>query len=482
MGYTAAPRRSLTQHTRARPCRAGGVLTSCISPQSQPGIDLGIFSFLKKKDAPPAPAATAANSRLRGGEPSRLGLEHEAERARQREIARATAAKIDAIESAMAFDIFNEPEPAWGSQPRRPRTNVQIEANAAGADTLPVLELATTELLADDAMPDAASAPQTAPVIEEIAILFANAQLQLAEQMLVDSLAGVGQSDRNVWWMLFDLYQGSGAQDAFDNVAIDYASRFETSPPSWNPLPHAGLVNTFAGVTPTESFGPLLDAAIAPQLQRLLELAAGSPATRLEFDRVTDVTPEGCARLLAALSLLRGGGRELIVAGAAELAETVRATIAIGQRDASEAPWLLLLELLQLMNREKDFEETAMDYCVTYELSPPSFEAPANVATAASARAPSRSDRFMLPALIDGAATRLFDAIDDYAAQYQPLVLDCSRLARIDYNAAAAWLVRLRALAAAGKTIELRDVNHLVAALFRLMGYGEAARLFPHQY
>jgi ABC-type transporter Mla MlaB component len=442
---------------------------------------LGIFSFLKKKNA--APDAAAANSRLRTGEPSRLGLDNEAERARQREIARATAAKIDAIESAMAFDIFNEPEPAWGSTARRPaRTNAQIEAEARGADTLPVLELATTELLADDAVPDAAAAPQTAPVIEEIAIMFANGQLQVAEQMLADSLADVGQRDRTVWWMLFDLYQGSGQQDAFDNIAIDYASRFETSPPAWNPLPHAGSDKTFTGVTPTESFGPLLDAAIAPQLQRLLELAATSPATRLEFGRVQAVTPDGCARLLAALSLLRGGGRELIVAGAAELADTVRATIAIGQRDASEAPWLLLLELLQLMNREKDFEETAMDYCVTYELSPPSFEAPANVANAASARAPSRSDRFMLPALIDGGAGPLFDAIDAYAGQVQPLVLDCSRLARIDYNAAGALLKRLRALAAAGKIIELRDVNHLVAALFRLMGYAEVTRLFPHKY
>jgi ABC-type transporter Mla MlaB component len=471
---------------------------------------LGIFSFLKKKDtlqdAAAAAVATAASavadSRLRTGEPSRLGLDHEAERARQREIARATAAKIDAIESAMAFDIFNEPEPAWGSTARgaahnKARTNARIEADAHGAahgpahgpDTLPVLELATTELLADDAdaVPDAASAPQVAPIVEEIAILFANAQLQVAEQMLVDSLADVGQFDRTVWWMLFDLYQGSGAQDAFDNVAIDYASRFETSPPAWNPLPHAGAEKTFAGVTPTESFGPLLDAAIAPQLQRLLKLAAASPATRLEFGRVKDVTPDGCARLLAALRLLRGGGRELIVAGAAELADTVRAAIAIGQRDASEAPWLLLLELLQLMNREKEFEETAMDYCVTYELSPPSFEAPANVASvanAASARAgaPSRSDRFMLPPLIDGGAGKLFDAIDAYAGQYQPLVLDCSRLARVDYNAAGALLKRLRVLAAAGKIIELRDVNHLVAALFRLMGYAEAARLFPHKY
>ena len=453
---------------------------------------MGIFSFFKKKNTPPegAAGAGAAQSRLRIREPSRLGLEHEAERTRQRAIARTTAAKIDAIESAMAFDIFNEPELPWGSQARSTghdsgRTNARIVADANGADTLPLLELATIELLADDAVPDAASAPQTAPVIEEIAILFANAQLQLVEQMLVDSLAGVGQLDRTVWWMLFDLYQCNGAQDAFENVAIDYASRFETSPPAWNPLPHAGVDQTFAGVTPTESFGPLLDGAIAPQLQRLLELAAGSAATRLEFGRVKNVTPEGCARLLAALSWLRGGRRELIVAGTAELAETVRATIVIGQRDASEAPWLLLLELLQLMNREEDFEETAMDYCVTYERSPPPFEALANVANVAnvgSARAPSRSDRFMLPALIDGGAGKLFDAIDAYAEQYQPLVLDCSRLARVDYNAAGALLARLRALAAAGKIIELRDVNHLVAALFRLMGYAEATRLFPHRY
>jgi ABC-type transporter Mla MlaB component len=445
---------------------------------------LGIFSFLKKKSAAPDQAeAAGVPTRLRSGEPSRLGIDAEAERARQREIARATAAKIDAIESAMAFDIFNEPEPAWGAAARRPRTDAQVAAAVrAGADTLPTLELATTELLADEALPDAAALPQTAPVIEEIAIMFANGQLQVTEQMLVASLADVGRSERAVWWMLFDLYQGSGQQDAFDDIAIDYASRFETSAPAWTPLAPAGAEKTLAGVTPTAAFGPLLDDSIAPQLQRLLELAATSPATRLEMGRVQAVTPQGCAGLLAALTALRGGGRELIVAGAAELAAIVRASIAIGQRDASEAPWLLLLELLQLMNREKDFEETAMDYCVTYELSPPSFEAPANVANAAGARAPSRSDRFMLPALVDGGAAPLFDAIDAYAKQAQPLVLDCSRLARVDYGAAAALHQRLRQLAAGGKSIELRDVNHLVAALFKLMGFAEVARLFPHKY
>jgi ABC-type transporter Mla MlaB component len=451
---------------------------------------MGLFGFLKKKDGGRDSAGPA--TRLRTGEPSRLGLDTEAERARQREIARATAAKIDAIESAMANDIFNEPEPAWGTGVRRAvRTSAQIAAAAAaaaGADdgsTLPMVELATTELLADvSGLGASAITAESAAAVDEIAIMFANNEIDIAQHMLQDSLANAGATDRTLWWMLFDLYQVSNRQESFEDLAIDYASRFETSPPTWTPLVATAAAGgkSHAGVTPTESFGPVLDDSIAPQLERLLALAATSKATRLEFGRVKAVTPEGCARLLQALTALRGGGRELIVAGAAELAEIVRTGLVIGDREAPAAPWMLLLELLQLMNREKDFEEAAMDYCVTYELSPPQFEAPANVANAAAARVPSRSDRFMLPALIEGSPSSLFDAIDAYAGQATPVVLDGSRLGRIDYAAAAALHERLRVLAGKNKTIELRDINHLVAALFKLMGYGDVAKVYPHKY
>ncbi|MFL6706906.1 MAG: STAS domain-containing protein [Massilia sp.] len=451
---------------------------------------MGLFDFLKKKDDGRDSAGPA--TRLRTGEPSRLGPNTEAERARQRELAKATKAKIDAIESAMANDIFNEPEPTWGAGVRRPaRTSAQIAADAAAAaagngDTLPMMELATTELLADagSPAPHNATQPDSAPVVDEIAIMYANNEIDIAQHMLQDSLADVGSTDRTVWWMLFDLYQVSARQEAFEDLSIDYASRFETSPPPWSPLVTSAAPGSkaHAGVTPTESFGPVLDDSIDPKLQRLMELAPGSTASRLEFGRIKAVTPEGCALMLRALTVLRGGGRELIVAGAAELAEIVRGNLVIGEREAPEAPWLLLLELLQLMNREKDFEEAAMDYCVTYELSPPQFVAPANVANAAAARAPSRSDRFMLPALIEGSPTSLFDAIDAYAAHTKQVVLDGSRLGRIDYAAATALHVRLRALTGQEKTVEFRDINHLVAALFKLMGYGDVAKLYPHRY
>ncbi len=144
------------------------------------------------------------------------------------------------------------------------------------------------------------------------------------------------------------------------------------------------------------------------------------------------------------------------------------------------APWLLLLELLLLTNREKDFEETAMDYCVTYEVSPPSFEAPRHVSTAAPA--PSHGDRFMLPAVITSLDPPLLAAIEAYAAERDTLVLDCSRLSRIDYTGAGSLLARLDAQAASGRTVELRELNHLAAALLRLLGAGEGIRLYPHRY
>ena len=441
---------------------------------------MGIFSIFKGKKQQPDGVDTPPESRLRG-EPSRLILDGDAERARQREIARATAAKIDAIESAMADDIFNTPEPAWGSGARRPRPGQPRQSDDDG-DTLPMLEIATTELLSDDYGLDAPVHAETAPVIEEIAIMFANDQMAVAEQMLLESLRDVGRTERAVWWMLFDLYQVMGRQDDFDNVAIDYASQFETSPPTWSPPIAPGAEeDTFAGVTPTEVFAGVLDAQVAPRMERLLALADSSQVLRLEFGRIQDVTPEGCQLMLDTLTALKQRERELIVAGASELEKLVRTTITIGDRDASEAPWLLLLALLQLMNREKDFEETAMDYCVTFEVSPPSFETQQHVATTNTITAPMRTECFLLPPVVNSGANALFDAIDAYAEQAPTLLIDCSRLTRVDYGAASALLNRLRPIAAE-KKIEFRDMNHLVAALFRLLSYSEVARLFPHKY
>ena len=434
--------------------------------------NVGFFSFLKKKNEEPA-SRPAAPPRLE----ENLPLSNDAERARQREIARATAAKIDAIELEMTTDMFADTEAAWGSARRPP-------AAAATVVETPL----EAELVTQADLPDAAAAPASAPVVEESAILYANGQAELAEQMLLGSLPELGRSERQPWWMLFDLYQAQGREADFENIAIDYASHFETSPPAYTGrLPQDAPAAAWAGVAPGLRLTGTLDAAMASRLQALA--GAGGAPVRIDFNGVSGATNEGCAALLAALQGLRAAGRELDLAGTETLIAVLRPMLAIGERDAGEAPWLLLLELLQGLGREKDFEETAMDYCVTFEVSPPSFEA--STAPQASAAIPSPGlqaaggeQRFLLPPVVDGDISPLLAALEAYAEAdpLQPIVLDCGRLARIGFGAAGALHASLSRLGGTGRQVELRELNHLVAALLRLLDYSGCARLYAHNY
>jgi ABC-type transporter Mla MlaB component len=422
---------------------------------------MGLFSFLKKKtDVPSGDVLANVDTRLRVGEPSRL--HSEAERERQREIARATAAKIDEIELAMASAIFDD-EPVWGSHARRP---------AAAPETI-----SKPEPVSDDT-PDPAAIPVAAPAVEESAILYANGQAAAAEALLRDSLAGFGQDERLPWWMLFDLYQATGREAAFESIAIDYASHFETSPPAWQQLLPRDDAATLAGLAATEALGPHLDGAIEPRLRRLI--ASDAPLVRIDLGAVRRVDAQGCAELLSALQSLRRQNRELVLAGADLLVALLQPVLTVGERSSGTAPWLLMLELLLLSKREKDFEEAAMDYCVTFEVSPPSFDTPQHVSTAAPA--PAAGDRFMLPPLATGECAPLLEAIDAYAAGREVLVLDCSRLARMDYTCAATLQGRLRGYAAQKQRVELRELNHLTAALLRLLGYADGIALHPRRY
>ncbi|MFC5460298.1 hypothetical protein [Massilia niabensis] len=437
---------------------------------------MGFFSFLKKQNEAQA-ARPAARPRPEETSPPGSPQFTETERERQREIARATAAKIDAIELEMTTDMFADTEAAWGSARRAPAAAAAVVEAAAES------ELAT---LAD--LPDAAAAPASAPVVEESAILYANGQAVLAEQMLLDSLPVLGRSERQPWWMLFDLYQAQGREADFESIAIDYASHFETSPPAYTErLPQDMQAKPFAGVVPSARFPGMLDADAALRLQGLL--AAGGAPVRLDFTGIAGVTAEGCASLLSTLQGLHMAQREVVLAGADGLIAVLRPMLAIGERTGGEAPWLLLLELLQRLGREKDFEETAMDYCVTFEVSPPSFEAGAPARADAgvpAARVPGAAteQRFLLPLIVDGDVKPLLAALDAYAGAdpFQPVVLDCVHLARIGFGAASALQGNLCRLAASGRQVELRELNHLVAALLRLLNYTDCARLYAHKY
>ena len=485
---------------------------------------MGIFSLFGKKDGQQASSADREAARKKRGGPtapaSSTGTRPESKPASssagasspqivKRKVAgQATALKIDAIESEMSSEFMKYaptgntipgpapqtiigkpqntiPAPAKSEAGERPKAG-PAEPPKPAAENLdsPTISSTTQLLLSETYAGTAAlSVSEAVPVIEEAAILYANGQTGVAEQMLQQAIEEnqLGDAAMTVWNMLFDLYLVTGRRQEFEQLSIGFANKFETSPPAWiNVAEQRQGAGQAAGAAPVVHFSGKLDGGIVKQLERVQSLAANHRALRLEFARITEVNPVGCGILLNVLTRLQKSGNDLILVGSHELANKIRAIIQVGRRAETEAPWLLLLEILRLLNLEKDFEETSIDYCVTFEVSPPAFVAPQNKVTTATEETvepKAQGEQFMMPTVIEGKTAPLIAAIHSYAESHKPAVIDCSRLIRVDFGAAGYLLTGLAPLAASGAQIELHNVNHLVAALFRVIGLNDLVRI-----
>lgn len=482
---------------------------------------MGIFSLFGKKDGQPArkPAESDATRKRREGSTARPKIDEQTQQV-QRKAAQATALKIDAIESEMSSEFVkplpfsgntmpgppsqflntNIPRPETATEsPAKPQTaaaaKAEQPAESENSSVLPdIMGASTAFLLGAETVigRPAISASEAAPVIEEAAILFANGQTDMIEPILLHAIAddAVGSTPQTVWGMLFDLYQITGQREKFETLSLDYASKFEMSPPGWI---ESGKTETPAvaprasGSTPGVAFPAKLDAGIVKQLERVKNMAGMSNVLRLEFARVAEVDPIGCGLLLSVLKKLQKSGHNLVLVGAAELAEKIRAILAVGRRDETEAPWLLLLELLRLLNREAEFEETSIDYCVTFEVSPPAFESPQDKVVTDTEESIEQDtsedaeDRFMMPAVIDARNETLLQHITAHVHKHNPAILDCAKLTRMDFTAAGWLFGGMTPLINSGRIIELHNVNHFVTALCGVMGIKDIIRVVPRK-
>lgn len=454
---------------------------------------MGIFSLFRKKDNK-APVRKTAGAASRSEAPV------------VRKPSRVTADKIDAIESEMSSE-FVQPLPFSGNTlplspdqlfgntnpASRPLTPPISAARTTALDQATLTQGSTTALLmSSETKPGPIALSEAAPVVEEAAILFANGQTDMIEPILRHAIEDdmLGSMPLAVWGMLFDLYQITGERDKFENLAIEYASRFERSPPAWLDREQNIEQNNLPlrkGLPPSVAFTDKLDSSIVKQIERLQNLSGMSETLRLDFTRVTDVDPVGCGLLFNILMRLQKSGHRLALLGAEELTEKIRAILAVGRRDETEAPWLLLLELLRLLNREADFEETSIDYCITFEVSPPAFTAPRDaVVEETDASVDMLHDdeaitRFMMPAIVGNKTDSLLPQIIAFAEIHQPAILDCTQLVRMDFSAASQLFGGLMPVIAGGKIIELHNANHFVAALCHVMGFHEVIRILPRK-
>jgi anti-anti-sigma regulatory factor len=503
-----------------------------------------IFSLFGKKDGrggerkrSSAPEEGRGSDRRRPGdpEPASTGGGRGAD---PREIARLTTAKIDEIESEMIAPqrptVLRSPAQAGlagtvyvpargGGVTAASRTDLGPDgkgpartASRAAPPPAPEpavvapgrgeLDVNTSIILGDagsggsalQVIPSDSSLP---PAFEEAAVLYSNGQATAAASVLWQAIqddALAGQA-RQGWSLLFDLYQATGRKEDFESLAIDFSARFETSPPTWDdtaappPEPDPAAAG---GVPAAVSLGTKLDAQSIKQLEQLQRNAQRHRTVLLDAAAVRRVDALGADLLLRVLTVFERGQRELLVQGAEALLDALAPCIEPGRRDVSEACWLLQLTLLRLLGRQQVFDDLSIDYCVTYEVSPPAWEPmPPSIRSTAAGTASAEAEAssasraagdggfsagpecFALIGELTGRAQVAFGALREYAADRAEVVIDCSRLRRVDFVAAGELLNEVVALRTGGKYLIFKDLNHVVAALLAVMGIPDLAEI-----
>jgi ABC-type transporter Mla MlaB component len=157
--------------------------------------------------------------------------------------------------------------------------------------------------------------------------------------------------------------------------------------------------------------------------------------------------------------------------------------------------WRLRMDAFRVMGSQEAFEETAMEFCLNYEISPPSWEPAKCRMTLGEDTQP--SFEATCPAPFDstlgesGFASAVMELAGEVLGEDSPqiaalqntlaisdnLPVSCAMLVRIDFAAAGAVLNWVTACEALGCRVQFVDVSRLVATFFNVMGISEYARI-----
>lgn len=317
--------------------------------------------------------------------------------------------------------------------------------------------------------------------VEEAAVLFANSQDAAVRSVLENAVRihQFGPGER-LWLMLFDLYRLLGQKDAFEVLETDYVRSFEKSPPGWSDQ-SKGASRAKDAAAGSQVFKGQLTGDNDAAFDAVCQALDVNPRLRLDLSKVDNLDAEGCGRLLTRLKEAKKARRNLELLGREGLAALLEARVEPGRQEDREC-WILLLELYQLQGQQQAFEDVAINYAVTFEISPPSWEpgriaAPEPVcalATETAADPDAGGDAYVCRGEIKSSR---FADLSAYAETRDHLIIECAALTRMDFISAGALLNVLSTIRRSGKQIVFRHPNHLVAELFGIVGLNAVATI-----
>ena len=360
------------------------------------------------------------------------------------------------------------------------------------------------------------------PDLEEAAIRFANGDHAGAEAGLLDVLAqhqqDAPEEQLEIWMTLFDLYRATGQNDRFETLAIDFAAKYSRSAPLWFSMPEqlgmTPLASTATEGVPTPAgavrrdFSWSAPATLAVSSVAALQASvarAASPWT-MSWARLVSIDEAAVPLLADQFTKWAELDGQLVFSGVEKLNALLEAKTQSGDRATSPEWWRLRMAALRLMGKPDEFELVALDYCVTYEVSPPSWASPRcgysdnEGVTSGSAPLAADSDFGMsnlgdasipapletgpvaqLSGHIDGDATPLLEPFQSMLRPGVPLTIACDRLIRVDFAAAGSVLNWAAEQQGHGHVIQFQNLQRLVAIFFNVIGINEHAWVIPRK-
>ena len=353
---------------------------------------------------------------------------------------------------------------------------------------------------------------ENSPEFNDLMIAFANAEFKSCEQSLLSLIAagGLKEYHSESWLVLFDFYRATGESAKFEALALDYCIKFGLSSPQWVSLP-AMLVKPPLGKMGAVSEGSKHGKPnwVCPEhldqdaVSRLQSMSISMPQPWLfEWTALKSIDAQACSALAKVFQFWSNQRVKIHCAGGDQLFTILENLCRAEHRELAPAFWDLRFEAFRMANRPAAFDDAAIDYCITYEVSPPSWEAPqceVQISHSQNQQAWLFSGVFSNPELkshqpsvvsqktstnslelsghLLGNMTATLARLDHHIKEDPVISISCAHLIRVDFIAAGDLLNWVLAKRQQKKSIIFTDVHRLVALFFGATGISQYAKL-----
>lgn len=360
------------------------------------------------------------------------------------------------------------------------------------------------------------------PELEEAAIRFANGDDAGVAAGLQEVLGpkGARANHLETWMTLFDFYRATGQQLPFESAAIDFAGRFGRSAPMWFSVPDAvaRIAPVPASAASQQQQATDWNCPSSVGIQTLAAMGAAiakvSGPVKLNWTKLASIEDAALEPLTKIFAGWCKQPIQLRFMGVENLERVLVAATPSGNPQANPQWWHLRMEAMRVMHRADDFELVALDYCVTYEVSPPSWDGARcdykpldadggyiaghtiigdalhdsyNSSIGGDTQSGSQDSQLAnvstveLSGQIQGDAADVLQTLEDKLLGADIMVISCARLIRVDFSAVGSLLNWVSARQAEGRQVQFTHVNRLVAAFFKVIGINEHAKVSHHR-